>query len=207
MHRLINGAVHFHKNEYREHELLFQQLSEKQKPHTLFITCSDSRLVPGMITHTRPGDLFIIRNIANLVPPAELASRFPSTAAAIEYAVQGLEVENIVVCGHSNCGGCGTLYTDGDHTKPGELTERWMSLASHVAEMVMAKPEAENPGIRAWMTEQINVLEQIKHLLTYSYIRQRYQEGSLTIRGWYYRIDTGEVFQYDEMSESFELLN
>jgi carbonic anhydrase len=207
MHRLIDGAVHFHENDYREHEDLFHRISKEQHPHTLFITCADSRVIPSMITHTKPGDLFILRNIANIVPPVERAEEFPSAISALLFAVEVLGVVNIVVCGHSNCAGCAMMVDDKAFEAAPQVTRRWMGLASQVGELVEAQPGSDHPGIRQWMAEQTNVLEQMKHLLSHPPIRKRYNESSLTIRGWYYHIDSGEVFQYDEATGRFELLN
>jgi carbonic anhydrase len=207
MHRLINGALYFHEHEYRDHEQLFHELSGEQKPHTLFITCADSRIIPSMITHTRPGDLFILRNIANIVPPADRAEEFPSAVSTLLFAVEVLGVINIVVCGHSNCGGCSLLQDEEVLAESHPATRRWIGLASHVRPLVAAQPGSDRPGIRQWMTEQTNVIEQLKHLLTYPAVRKRFEEGILTLKGWYYRIDSGEVFQYDDESARFELLN
>ena len=106
MKDLNKGAVSFRKKDFDKHKDLFGNLSDTQKPHTIFIGCSDSRLVPSLITSTIPGELFIIRSVANIVPPYKRGVNFPAISAAIEYAVLSLGVENIIVCGHSNCGGC-----------------------------------------------------------------------------------------------------
>ena len=112
MHNLFEGVVKFQQKDFEEHKELFSDLKSKQAPHTLFIGCSDSRVVPSLITKTMPGDLFIVRNIGNLVPPWRETDDYLSTTSAIEYAVEVLNVENIVVCGHSNCGACASLFFD-----------------------------------------------------------------------------------------------
>ena len=110
LQKLLNGIVQFKREDFEQHKELFQNLGTAQKPHTLFIACSDSRVDPNLITKTLPGELFIIRNIANLVPPYRETAEFVATTAAIEYAVVFLEVEHIIVCGHSNCGGCNACH-------------------------------------------------------------------------------------------------
>ena len=118
MDKLLKGVVHFKKRDFEKHRGLFEGLGRDQKPHTLFIGCADSRVVPSLITKTLPGELFIVRNIANIVPPYRMADEYLATTSAIEYAVQMLNVENIVVCGHSNCGGCASLYQEQNEKLP-----------------------------------------------------------------------------------------
>lgn len=205
MEKLLKGIVHFKKQDFEAHRDLFGSLGRRQKPHSLFIGCSDSRVVPSLITKSLPGELFIVRNIANMVPPHSMADEFLSTTAAIEYAVQVLEVDNIIVCGHSNCGGCASLYHDSGRETP--RTEKWMALADSVRSRVEQEIPIDDPLAREWLTEQSNVVEQMKHLLSYPYIEKRFCEGSLKIMGWYYIIETGEVFGYDRERECFQPLN
>ncbi|MBI9099672.1 MAG: carbonic anhydrase [Spirochaetaceae bacterium] len=207
MKKLLEGTVHFKKSDFEDHRELFSSLGKKQNPHTLFITCSDSRLVPSMITQTLPGELFIVRNVANLVPPYRIADEFLSTTAAIEYAVQVLKVSNIIVCGHSNCGGCALLNHEDPDSLPIPNTRKWMELAAPVRDLVNQTLKENDPSARIWLTEQINVLEQMKHLLTYPYISEGYKNGTLSILGWHYIINSGEIFQYNKEIQEFELLN
>jgi len=206
MEKLLNGIVKFRQQDFENHRVLFQNLKEEQKPHTLFIGCCDSRIVPALITKTLPGELFIVRNIANMVPPYRMADEYLSTTSAIEYAVQILNVENIVVCGHSNCGGCATLYAK---PEKGVIphTSKWMELASSVKEKVDQQLPDHDPLAREWLTEQTNVVEQMKHLLTYPFIKERFLQGSINIMGWYYIIETGEVFSYQSDENCFTLVN
>ena len=112
MDELFNGVIEFNTADYRDHEALFRKISRQQSPHTLFIGCADSRVVPNLITKTMPGELFVVRNVANIVPYYRQANEFLSTTSAIEYALNILNVENIIVCGHSNCGGCHPMRAD-----------------------------------------------------------------------------------------------
>ena len=199
--------MQFKRSDFESHKALFQQLGSQQKPHTLFISCSDSRIDPTLITGTLPGELFIVRNIANLVPPYREAEEFLSTTAAIEYAVNALEVENIIVCGHSNCGGCAAALNPEKikHTLP--HTQKWLELTSPVTERLKKELPPEEPEAREWMMEQVNVIEQLKHLLTYPYIKDRVQQGQLVLSGWHYIIETGEIFIYDKEQAAFVLAN
>ena len=208
MERLINGVLEFRKKDYEEHKELFREIGKAQNPHTLFIGCSDSRVIPELITNTLPGELFVVRNIANIVPNYRIAEEFLSTTSAIEYAVQVLEVQSIVVCGHSNCGGCKALYKDEKELEKIPNTRKWLELSGNVKTLVeKAVKDTNDPGEREWLTEQINVLEQIKHLLTYPFIAEKYQAGKLEIHGWHYIIETGEVFSYNRDTSVFELIS
>lgn len=207
MKKLLEGAVAFRQNDFETHEQLFAELGKVQKPHTLFIGCSDSRLVPSMITATGPGELFIIRNIANIVPPYQIAGDYLAAISAIEFAIQALEVENIVVCGHSNCGGIAALYKPAGYFQNLPHTRKWLELALPVKEKVFnILPEGSHAS-REWLTEQMNIVEQIHHLLTYPYIAEKYEKKLLSISGWYYIIETGEIYSYNVDKGFFELIN
>ena len=162
MNKLLKGIVRFKKEDFEKHRSLFGSLRRKQTPHTLFIGCADSRVVPALITKTLPGELFIIRNIANIVPPFPLAEEHLSTSSAIEYALQILKVNNIIICGHSNCGGCSSLYHSSEKTTP--HTDQWMKLAEPVKMQVELQIPPDDPSAREWLSAQINVVEQRKNL-------------------------------------------
>jgi len=207
MQKLLDGMIRFRQQDYIEHKNLFSQLKRQQQPHTLFIACSDSRVVPEMITKTLPGDLFVVRNIANMVPPYRETQEYVATTSAIEYAVKALKVENIVVCGHSNCGGCAAMYLSDQVLNEWPDTKKWLELATDVKKKVMEHLVDNDEYMREWLTEQINIVEQIKHLLTYPYIIEKYLNKELDILGFYYMIETGEVFVFNYESGLFELSN
>lgn len=202
MEQLFDGVKEFNSRDFLEHRELFEAIGRKQDPHTLFIGCSDSRVVPSLITKTLPGELFVIRNIANIVPPYRTNKEFFSTTAAIEYAVKVLHVENVVICGHSNCGGCNALLFDDAALHELPHTKKWLELAKHVKEDVVLENIADAVE-REWRAEQLNIVEQMNHLLTYPYIKEKYIAGALNILGWYYIIDTGEIFDYDKKQNKF----
>lgn len=203
MQNLFDGVKEFLANDYLEMKRHFLKLGKSQNPHTLFVGCSDSRIVPNLITKTLPGELFVIRNIANLVPVYRESEEYLSTTSAVEYAVQMLGVENIIICGHSNCGGCRAVYMSEEQTASIPHTRRWVQLMQKVRDKVIElKPvdEAE----RDLQTEQLNIVQQMNHLLSYPYIREKYRAGTLKILGWYYIIETGEVFNYNIKNRLFE---
>lgn len=203
--RLFEGIREFKANEYIPRQQFFEELGKKQNPHTLFIGCSDSRVVPNLITQTFPGELFVVRNIANLVPHYKRHSdTYLATTSAIEFAVNQMNVSNIIVCGHSNCGGCAALYQDKE-LKNLPHTKKWMELAHPVKKIVEQKIAKNKITLeeRTLFTEQLNVVEQMNHLLKYSYIKKRVKEGNINVMGWYYHIDTGEIYNYDRNLKRF----
>jgi len=201
---LFDGVKEFNSTDFLEHKELFENLGKKQSPHTLFIGCSDSRVVPSLITSTLPGELFVIRNIANIVPFYRESSDYLATTSAIEYAVKILNVTNIIICGHSNCGGCNALYADQKLFDEIPHTKKWLELASAVKEKVEKEPGINNDlARREWITEQLNIIEQMNHLVTYPYIRKKYLNNELVLLGWYYIIETGEIFNYDLKEKKF----
>lgn len=202
MQSLFDGVKEFNSNDFLEHQDLFEKIGRSQNPHTLFIGCSDSRVVSNLITNTLPGELFVIRNIANIVPPYRESEEFLATTSAIEYAVNILNIKTILICGHSNCGGCNALFMDKTTAARIPHTSRWLQLARSVRQK-MDNLRIDNPAIREWMTEQLNIVEQMNHLLSYPYIRDKYLSGEIDILGWYYIIETGEVFNYDKEQQKF----
>ena len=206
MDKLFKGVAKFRQDDFEAHKDLFQSLGREQKPHTLFIGCADSRVVPDLITRTMPGELFTVRNVANLVPPFRMTEEFVATTASIEYAVQSLEVENVVICGHSNCGGCAALNKSSEELAHMPNVRRWLEISKEVRGRVDRQMDVECAEKREWLTEQINILVQMRNLLTYPYVRERYRQGKLKIYGWYYIIETGEIFNFNDQTESFELV-
>ncbi len=203
---LLDGVVRFKNDEFKEHKELFRKLEDNQSPHTLFIGCADSRVVPNLITDTLPGELFVVRNIANIVPSYRVSNDFAATTAAIEYAVEVLNVENILVCGHSNCGGCSALYLPDSSFKDIPNVKKWLELCEPVKRQILKEFADDDDDIRNWHTEQLNIVEQMKHLLTYPFIRERFAAGRIKILGWYYVIATGDVYSYNLETEQFELI-
>ncbi|BCR03610.1 carbonic anhydrase [Desulfuromonas versatilis] len=204
MEKLFTGIMQFRREDFESHRELFQELGRQQKPHTLFIGCSDSRVVPNLITRTHPGELFIVRNVANIVPPYRKTEEYVATTSAIEYAVQALEVDSIVVCGHSNCGGCAALNKSPEELSHLPHVRKWLEVSKEVPGRVDRLMTGDSPEEREWLTEQINVLVQMKNLLTYPYIREKYDAGKLNIYGWHYLIETGEIFNFNDEKGVFE---
>ncbi len=184
---------------------LFQDLVEHgQSPKTLFIACSDSRVVPNLITHTKPGDLFIARNIGNFIPPFDENSEASSTPAVIEYAVSVLNVDNIIVCGHTDCGACKSLHQE---IAPDDVEmtniRKWLHFGEGAKEQALALVGKENSKDLYSATEKFNIIEQMKNLLTYPAIKRKIAENEIFIQGWYYHLDSGEVEYFDPLKHQF----
>ncbi|HEX9874822.1 MAG TPA: carbonic anhydrase [Deferrimonas sp.] len=207
MDRLFKGYMKFREEDFESHRELFRELGRTQNPHTLFIGCSDSRLMPNLITNTSPGELFLIRNIANIVPPYRKTEEYVSTTSAVEYAVQVLNVDTIVVCGHSNCGGCSALNLPPEELDHIPHVRKWLEVSREVRGRVDRLMVGETAAEREWLTEQVNILVQMKNLLTYPYVREKYDAGTLNIYGWYYILETGELFNFNDENEVFELVS
>ena len=199
------GIEAFQKIHFRKHEKDFLELVEKgQHPKALFIGCSDSRVVPNLITNTGPGDLFVMRNVGNFVPPYKPDNDFHATAAAIEYAAYNLEVGEIIVCGHSDCGACKALFQDHSayaHEIP--HTVKWLELGMPAKELALRSVPEENVAELREATEKFSVVIQLQNLLTYPNVRKRVMEGTLFLHGWYYRLDTGEIEYFDPETQEF----
>lgn len=206
MDNIFNGVYKFKNEDYEKYKNLFVKLKDGQNPHTLFIGCSDSRVVPALITKTLPGELFMVRNIANIVPPYRETQEYVATTSAIEFAVQVLNVSNIVVCGHSNCGGCASLYKSEEELKDIPHVKKWLELAQPARKYVLNNIAAGNDFQRDMMTEKINIIQQINNLSTYPFIKEKYTNNAINIYGWYYMIGTGEVYNYNKENGYYELI-
>jgi carbonic anhydrase len=188
---LLDRLRRFHDDAFPTQRSLFRHLvDDGQHPTTLFIGCSDSRLVPYLLTGAGPGELFLVRNVGAFVPPWDQSEGFHGTAAAIEFAVLNLEVRRIVVCGHSHCGAIRALY--GEVPPQAQNLRCWLELGREAA-LPVAEPGAE--ALRR--TEQRAVVLQLERLMDYPMVRERVEARTLTLHGWHYVIEDGEVHVFD----------
>jgi carbonic anhydrase len=202
---LVRGIHAFRANYFATHRALFEQLATNgQRPETLFITCSDSRVVPNLITSAAPGELFILRNIGNIVPSADHGPT-DGVAAAIEYAVQVLEVENVIVCGHTGCGAVEAIMHP-ERVAHLRFVPSWLGESAGIPEVLTARYPDLDDAARLVAAVEENVLVQLEHLRTFDFIAERLDRETLKMNGWVFKIATGEVFDYDPVSEQFLLL-
>ena len=199
MEKIINGYLQFKESGFKERKDLFAQLSSSQSPEVLFITCSDSRIDPNLITQTEPGDLFVIRNAGNIVPPHIAES--DGIVASIEFAVVALGVKHIVVCGHSNCGAMkGALNTSGLTALP--KVRDWLNYCSEAVTIVQSRERNLESDELNSVTKE-NVLLQIRRLKQYPEILKRLNKGDVEIHGWIYEIGDGTVKYFDNEKQGF----
>ena len=183
---LTKGYHRFRQNRWPSERAEYEALAANgQKPHTLVVACSDSRADPALIFDTAPGELFVVRNVGNFVPPFDASEGYHGTAAAIEYAVLALGVHDIVVCGHSHCGAVRALYAE----VPEEAHHMrvWLNLGRDAVLPVTESPEALR------RTEQRSVILQLERLMAYPMVMRRVEQGTLFLHGWYYVIEEGQV--------------
>ena len=198
--RLVAGVAHFQRDVFPAHAELFGRLGRGQQPKVLFLTCSDSRINPNLITSADPGELFICRNIGNVVPPHGTADG--SVATVMEYAVDVLGIEHVIVCGHSACGAIKSLLDPADDEVVPRVTE-WLRFAAVARRMVgVAHPEL-SPGSQAYLeaVTKLNVVAQLANLRTYPEVAAQVHAGRLKLHGWYYDIATGGVETHDGSAE------
>jgi carbonic anhydrase len=194
MQKLVDGVHTFRSQYFASYRALFRRLAERgQQPETLFITCSDSRVVPNLITNTEPGELFIVRNVGNIVPGVALPG---GTAAAIEYAVEVLGVTDVIVCGHTHCGAMEALMNPSSIDRL-PLVKKWLSQADRVRTIVNERYGHLLPSDRLAAAVGENVLVQLENLREFPLVAERLDSGKLQMSGWVYKIETGEIFSFD----------
>lgn len=193
---LLQRLRRFHDDYFPTVQGRFETLvAGGQHPSILFIGCSDSRLVPYLLTGTGPGEVFMVRNVGAFVPPHDGSAGYHGTAAAIEFAVLRLGVDRIIVCGHSHCGGIRALYEEA--TPQATNLAAWLELGREAALPVQVTPEALR------RTEQRSVVLQLERLMGYPMVRERVEAGRLALHGWHYVIEDGEVHVFDLHRGSF----
>lgn len=206
MERLYKGVLKFQESYFKQEKEFFKRLSKGQDPDVLFMTCSDSRVDPQLVTQSGPGELFITRNIGNIIPPFNALKDKSSTAAAIEYAVMVLKVSDIIVCGHSNCGAIRALLGDEKEIEGMPHLRDWLRIAHPVKEHVFSVFGEEPSEVIQCYTEKENVLEQLENIETYPFVEEAIKAGRLFLHGWYFDIATGCMSSYVPSANRFELI-
>ncbi len=206
MKKLIQGIVEFRKNLTGEFRELFAKLALGQKPDTLFIACSDSRVVPNLFASTNPGDLFVLRNIGNLIPPASAPLQDNSASAVLEFAVLNLGVSDIIVCGHSECGAMHALAKGGS-CEGCQHFDAWLKYGEEAVSRVREGQSIDPTLTESNQISQVNVLLQIEHIQTYPFIQERIENGELRVHGWWFDIANADVYCYENEQEQFVLID
>lgn len=199
MQKLVDGVHAFHAHYFATHRALFRRLAQGQNPETLFITCSDSRVVPNLITSTEPGELFIVRNVGNVVPHVDVPG---GTAAAIEYATEVLGVTTVIVCGHTQCGAINAILNPQTMDRL-PFVKRWLAQGERVRRIVAERYAHLDEEGRMLAAVEENVLVQLENLRAFPNIAERLERGALTMSGWVWDIATGDVFEFDPGAGQF----
>lgn len=201
---LIDGYRNFMNGSYTSERERYRLLADDgQKPKTLIIACCDSRAAPETIFDSGPGELFVMRNVANLIPPYEPDGQYHATSAAIEYAVQVLKVKNIVIMGHGRCGGIqAAMFPLEEPLSEGDFIGKWMHLLAPVAEQLQNN-DVMTTAERLTALERISIRNSIKSLQSFPFVEALVQEGSITIHGAWFDISTGELWIMDTETGDF----
>jgi carbonic anhydrase len=200
MDKLIKGVARFQAGIYTQKKQLFEQLALGQKPHTLFITCSDSRIQPDLLTGVEPGELFTLRNAGNIVPPHGWGQT--KAEAVVEYATVALGVRDIVICGHSHCGAMKALL-EPEHLGELPTVAAWLTHAEETRSRILAKyPHLRGKELLDAAIRE-NVLVQVERVEALPSVKPRLANGSLKVHGWVYTIESGEILHYCKSLDSF----
>jgi len=207
--KLIQGIIEFRRKVRPDYRETFARLALGQSPDALLVACSDSRVVPSLFASADPGDLFVIRNVGNLVPPCGsdgLCMTDESGAAAIEFSLLNLEVSDIIICGHSECGAMRALLSGRENVKSPHLRE-WLrhgqSMLKEFPKGIRIDPVLEKHN----ELSQLNVLQQMGHLRTYPSVQERLQTGRLRIHGWWFDIAKADVYAFEDSVHQFVLID
>ena len=208
---LLRGARRFQETEYQGDRSLMARLSQGQDPDVLVIACSDSRVDPALIFGARPGDIFVVRVVANLVPPRRPGDATAyAVMAAVEYGVKALGVSHVVVCGHSHCGGIKAAMdaARGEEPPPFECLGPWVALADEACREVLAEGSGDDRSDAEMATaaEQRSVLKSLANLRSYAWIQDRVDNGDLALHGWWFDVDTGELWTADSETGVFSVV-
>ena len=206
MKEFLEGHKQFQTSYFKKHEKELMELSEQgQHPKALFIGCADSRVVPNLVTQSKPGDLFVLRNIGNFVPPYGTDLAFHAMAAGIEYAVKILHVTEIIICGHTHCGAIEHLYQE-PHVDTPHINQ-WLTLGEKAKSMAMiTKADRSDMEGLLRLTEKLSLITQVDNLLTYPCVKESVAKEELFIHAWHYDITNGNIDYYDPEEYTFKPL-
>lgn len=204
--RFIGGFRRFQHKYFGERHKLFDELKQGQSPKTLLIGCSDSRVDPALLTDCKPGDIFVVRNVANLVPPFENDNAKHGVSAAIEFAVCDLEVRQVVVMGHSSCGGISSLMHGHPSKTEVDFVGKWMQIAEPARQHVKAEMDGLPVEEQIRACEMAAIIVSLDNLMTFPFIAERVEAGKLSLIGWYFDMQKGELYDFDQESNAFKTL-
>lgn len=202
---LVSGFRRFQQRYFGERSELYERLARGgQSPRIMVIGCCDSRVDPALITDCDPGDMFVVRNVANLVPPYETGGGYHGTSAALEFAVRAIGVEHVIVLGHARCGGIRALMGESRIEGGAEFIAPWMSIAEEARQAVQKEHPGESFDDQARACELEALRVSLANLASFPFVREAMAAGRLGIHGWYFDIEKGELLRYTPARERFE---
>lgn len=205
---LIAGFRRFQQRYFGEERSLYESLVRQgQTPKIMIVACCDSRVDPAILTDCDPGDLFVVRNVANLVPPCEAGGGYHGTSAALEFAVCYLKVEHVIVMGHARCGGIRALIDNARRDENvGQFISPWMSIADEARRDVLAALPMATADVQAEACERAALRVSLRNLLGFPFVKEAVADGRLDVHGWYFDINRGELLRCDLDSPEFEVI-
>ena len=205
MQKLVQGVRRFQDSVFQDYQVIFERLRSGQRPQTLFITCSDSRVVPGLLTQTNPGDLFVLRSAGNVVPHYEADGKSSDRAAeaTIEYAVEELQVRDVIICGHSHCGAMGAILHPNQAARPPAMQRHLATVSVHYRLAELDRDGVNDPASRLHAIVEENVLVQMANLATHPSVIQARAKAQLNVHGWIYHFESGRVDSYCKTRSKF----
>ena len=206
--KLIDGNKQFREKFFNKDSVLYDELVlHGQKPKTMIIACSDSRVDPAMIFNCQPGELFVIRNVANLIPPCEGNDSYHGISAALEFGACFLNVEHIIIFGHTQCGGIQALLENKNkgllNRKSHNFIAKWMELASWAYEKVMTEHSTASIEDKITLCEQYALINSLKNLYSFPWIQERVNNNKLMLYAWYFDLETGVINMYDQQKNNW----
>lgn len=208
---LISGHQKFREQYFEHDRALYDDLLKKgQKPRYIVISCSDSRVDPSILMNCQPGDLFVIRNVANLVPPCEMDSHYHGTSAALEFGICGLEIKHVIILGHSHCSGIMALlerHKRNNTPIENSFLSKWMELANSACQYTLSHCPNHPILEQADMCGKRSILNSLENLNTFSWITERVKNGSLFLHAWYFDLSTGKINFFNPKQQKFEVLD
>lgn len=206
--QLIEGFARFREQHFVKDDALYRELVEQgQTPRIMVVACCDARVDPALVLDCAPGDLFVIRNVANLVPPAEYQGHYHGTSAALEFGVCKLGVSHIIVLGHAHCGGIQALiHGDADAAEGDSFIASWMGIATPVLEHAGKECRSEPDADQSRHCEQQAILVSLDNLMSFPWIRERVEQNQLSLHGWYFDIENGTLLGFDKQNQQFSEL-
>jgi carbonic anhydrase len=200
--RFAQGYRAFRQNYFENNRGLFEQLRDGQNPKVMLVGCCDSRVDPSIILDAQPGDLFIARNIANLIPPYEPDMHHHGTSAALEFAVKSLGVSHIVVMGHAECGGIRAALT-GEVEGESQFIGTWVSMIGQARDAVLREASERPVAEQQRLLEQRSIVQSLRNLDSFPFVVDRVRDGTLLIHGWWFDIHSGDLLAYDAATDTF----